>query len=253
MNQRAICLVITSFTAFWGLHPISAQTTTISFSDGAEGMVGPSGPGGATSIEPFGGNPNANMRTVFNDFGITFRNSTNPEFIDDYTQNSSITLSIDTKVEAINFGSPVSRPWLVELRDFDNPPVGYPWVSVWYKFADISASSHGNWTTFSVTIEDTSLTDLPTGWGGTGAEDPNTFEPILPADRTFASVLAGVDEIVFTTLEPGFFFGFTDHDVRIDNVSIARAGSAVPTTSTWGVVVMTLLVLAVGTVAPLRT
>jgi hypothetical protein len=45
-----------------------------------------------------------------------------------------------------------------------------------------------------------------------------TFEPILPGDRTFTSVLASVDEIHFTTFVPGFFFGFTNFDMAVDNV-----------------------------------
>ncbi|MCA9281881.1 MAG: PEP-CTERM sorting domain-containing protein [Phycisphaeraceae bacterium] len=196
-------------------------TTTVTFDGGAAGWSGPSGIGGATTIPATGGNPGANMRTVFNDFGITFRNDTNAAFIQNLSQYDEVTISIDTLVEFMNFfGQDVSRPWLIELRDYDNVSTGYPWVSVWFKFADISQSSTGTWTTFSVTIDDPQATALPAGWGGYGDEDPMTFEPILPADRTFADVLAGVDEIVFTTLEPGFFFGFTDHTVRIDNISI---------------------------------
>ena len=196
----------------------TAQTQT-TFETGAGGWSGPTGPGGATSVEASGGNSGANMRTVFNDFGITFRNS-DPGFVFDYTQPASLTIGIDTLVHDIRFfGSPVPRPWLVELRDFDNPPGGFPWVSVWFKFADISAAQHGSWTRFEVTIDDTSATALPPGWGGYGAED-GLGNPMLPPGRTFASVLAGVDQVAFTTLEPGFFFGFTDFDVRIDNVSV---------------------------------
>ena len=39
-------------------------------------------------------------------------------------------------------------------------------------------------------------------------------------------MLSGVDEMAFTTLQPGFFFGFTDHTVGIDNITITRGGSA---------------------------
>ena len=98
-------------------------------------------------------------------------------------------------------------------------------------------------TSFMVTIDDTSATDLPPGWGGTGAEN-EFFEPVLPENRTFTSVLAGVDEIAVTTLEPGFFFGFTDFDVRIDN--IARSGPAIPTMSEYGLMGMAAALLAAG-------
>ncbi len=203
----------------------ASADTVVTFDSGAEGWTG----SGNTFIDTTGGNPGNNLRTIFQGFGITFRNLSNAEFIGDYTESASKTLEIDTKVEEIDFfGTPVSRPWLVQLRDYDDPPPGFPYVSVWYKFADISEASHGSWTTFSVAIADTLATELPPGWGGTGAEDPQTFEPILPADRTFTDVIDGIDEIVYTTFEPGFFFGETAHDIRIDNVAIFSTGNAVP-------------------------
>jgi hypothetical protein len=216
-------LLIIALVAVLGLASLAfAETTIVDFEDGAEGWVGPSGPGGFTEIEPTGGNPAAHLHTVFNNFGITFYNGTNPAFAQDLSQYESVSFSVDLKVEDISFfGSPVTRPWLIEIRDFDNVPSGYPWVSVWYLFEWVGAS---DWTTWSVTIEDTQMIELPTGWGGYGAEDPDTFEPILPEDRTFNDVLAGADEIAFTTLQPGFFFGFTDFDVRLDNITIETTG-----------------------------
>ncbi len=203
----------------------ASADTVVTFDSGAEGWTG----SGNTFIDPTGGNPGNNLHTSFQGFGITFRNLSNAEFIGDYTQSVTATLEIDIKVDDINFfGSPVSRPWLVELRDYDNPPPGFQYVSVWYKFADVSEASHGSWTTFSVTIDNTLATKLPPGWGGTGAEDPKTFEPLLPADRTFTDVIDGIDEIVYTTFQPGMFFGETAHDVRIDNVSIFSTGNPVP-------------------------
>ena len=118
--------------------------------------------------------------------------------------------------------TPVSRAWLVEFRDFDNTPPGYPWVSVWYVMGTISENDA--YQTYAVTIDDPSATELPKGWGGYGAEDPSTFEPILPADRTFADVLAGTDEVVLTTFQPGFFYGFTAFDIRLDNLTLITEG-----------------------------
>ena len=201
----------------------ACELVVVTFDEGAEGWIGPAGPGGGTVLEDEGGNPGANLHTVFNDFGITFRNTSNPEFVRDLAVYDEVTLGIDLEVENISFfGTPVTRPWLVEIRDFDNTPPGYPWVSVWYLFDDVGA---GEWTSWEVTITDPSMTELPAGWGGYGAEDPDTFAPILPADRTFSDVLAGADAIVFTTLQPGYFFGFTDFDVRIDNVRIAACNA----------------------------
>ena len=68
-----------------------AATTVVTFDSGAEGWSGPAGPGGSTTIEPTGGNPGANLRTVFNDFGVTFPNSTNPAFVFDHTTSPAVT------------------------------------------------------------------------------------------------------------------------------------------------------------------
>ncbi len=207
--------------ALLALLPANLRADAVTtFSSGAEGWVGPSGGGGATTLEAAGGNPEANLRTVFNDFGITFANSSSVGFVFDLTTLTGVLIAIDLKVEQIDFfGSAVSRPWLVELRDTDDPEAGFPWTSVWWKFGDVSAATVADWTTFRVTVADPDATALPAGWGGYGAED-ELGNPILPAGRTFASVLAGVDEVAFTTFEPGFFFGFTDHTVRIDNVTL---------------------------------
>jgi hypothetical protein len=204
-----------------------AQTTTVTFDAGAEGWVGPAGPGGSTGIVTTGGNPGANMRTVFNNFGISFVNSSNPAFRGDFTTADSVTISIDVRVENISFfGSPVSRPWVLELRDTTNPPPGYGWKSVWFLFGPISQANSGTWRNFSVTF-DPNATALPAGWGGYGAETPNA-EPILPPGTTFRDVLAGVDAMAFTTLQPGFVFGFTDFTVRLDNIRVTRTVAAVP-------------------------
>jgi hypothetical protein len=201
----------------------------VTFDGGLEGWVGPSGPGGFTVIEAAGGNPGKNLHTIFQDFGVSFVNSTHPEFVGNYGANRSVTLAIDLKVHAIDFfGGPVSRPWLVDLRDYDDPWPGYPYKSVWYKFADISAAANSFWKTYTVTIDDTGSASLPPGWGGSGYEDPDTFEPTLPPGTTFADVLAGVDEIAYTTFEPGFFFGETAFNLRLDNLSIFEGAPPVP-------------------------
>ncbi len=205
----------------------AAQTTVVDFSNDAEGWSGPAGIGGATAIEPTGGNDGEYLRTQFNDFGVTFANDTNQAFLGDYTSVDEVTISIDVQVEFLNFfGQDVSRPWLVELRDFDTAQGGFPYTSAWFLFDNISQADNAGWTTYSVTFDPTS-SDLPAGWGGFGAEDPDTFEPTLPAGVGFNDVLSGVDQIAFTTLQPGFFFGFTDHTIGIDNVTISR----VPTPS----------------------
>ena len=195
-----------------------ADTTTTTFSSGAEGWY----VSGGGSIPSTGGNPGHCLRIFFNDFGVACANATNAAFTGDFGTATSVTIKIDLKVSQIAFfGQAVSRPWLVELRDLDGASGGYPYNSVYFVFANVSKATHGSWTTFSVTF-DPSSTTLPPGWGGTGAEDPVTYEPRLPPGVTFADVLAGVDRMVFTTLRPGFMFGFTDFDLRIDNITVIR-------------------------------
>lgn len=205
------------------------STTTVTFSNGTEGWVGPQGSGGSTVIEPTGGNPGEYYHTIFNNFGIEFRTDTNQAFLGDYTQYGEVNLSIDVDVNDISFfGGPAPRDLIVELRDYDNAPTGYPYVSVWYTLTTMPGATDLDWMTHGVTITDTNATELPAGWGGYGAEDPDTFEPTLPDDRTFASVLAGIDEVAFSTYVPGFFFGFTDFDIGVDNISISTTQVPAP-------------------------
>lgn len=222
MNTRAMASLV--LAAGFGIATgTNTTTTTVDFTGGVTaGWIGPAGPGGATFIDVEDGTPAPSLRTIFNNFGITFYNATNPVFVQDFTQYDSVAFSVDVLVrEVAFFGMDVSRPWLIELRDFDSGAPGYPWASVWFKFDDIAESTHGAWTTFSVTIDDPNAVALPPGWGGYGDEDPVTFEPVLPAGVTFAQILAGVDEIALTTFEPGFFFGFTDFDVAIDTIRVS--------------------------------
>lgn len=203
------------------------NTTVVTFDNGTEGWIGPQGFGGSTVIDAAGGNGGANLHTDFQDFGIEFRNSTNTAFVQDLTQYSSVTFSVDVKVNLMEFfGLPVSRPWVLELRDYDQPGPDNPlYSSVWFELANISLNP--NWVTYSITIDNPQSAALPAGWGGSGDID-GSFNPILPAGVTFASILAGYDEIAFTTFEPGFFFGESEHDVQLDNITIITKNVPAP-------------------------
>lgn len=228
--KHVLAGALTMALAFEADVCLAVEPTTVTFENGGEGWDGPQGLGGSTEIDANFGNSAPSLHTIFNDFGITFSTATNEAFLGDYTALPAVQLGLDVNTQFLNFfGQDVSRDFVIELRDFDNPSGGYPWTSVWYNLGTLTAADPG-WHTWSVTISDTSSEALPPGWGGYGAEDPVTFEPMLPPDRTFASVLAGVDEVAFTTLVPGFFFGFTDHDVAVDNLfvkAVPEPGSVV--------------------------
>ncbi len=204
---------------------VAADSSTVTFSNGEEGWYGmqPLNGVGGSGIDASMGNGAPAMRTVMENFGISWTNNTNSNFVRDYTQMGAVTFGIDVSTQSIRFfNQEVSRNLVLELRDYDDATNGLPYTSVWFNLGTLSASQQG-WQHMSVTIDDTTATALPAGWGGYGAEDASG-NPLLPADRSFASVLAGVDEIVYTTYVPGMMYGFTDYDIAVDNISV----SAVP-------------------------
>ena len=195
----------------------TALADVVTFDNGDEGWSIQN----AVTIEPTGGNPGANLyHFQIDTFGVTIANTTNAAFIGDYSAKGPVTVSLDVQVNRIwnEFVGDVARELVVEFRSYDLAQGGYPWASVWTKVGDIYTDL--DWTTMSATIADPSSATLPAGWGGTGAEDPNTYEPILPDGVTFADVMADVDEIVFTSYVPGYFYGFTNFDFAVDNISI---------------------------------
>lgn len=211
--------------ALCGLGASAASAATTTFDNGNEGWGVFFANDGVLGdfIEPAGGNPGAHLRwTMIDTFGCNLHNDSNPDYLGDYSRFSAgVELSVDVKVNSIMFwGAEVPRNLIVELVDYNDPGNPYPWTSVWYNLGEISLAQTPEWTTYKVTITDPTATALPPGWGGTGAEDPNTYAPILPPDRTFASVLANVEEIRFTTFEPGWFYGFTNYQLRFDNPSV---------------------------------
>ena len=208
------------------LTPLAAaQTATVTFDEGWAGWSGPQGSGGATAIEPTGGHPGAHAHTVFNNFGITFSTDAHAAVLGDYGGATSVTIGIDVRVESIAMlGTPVPRTLVLDLRSYSLAQNGYPWTSVWYPLALLESGQ--DWARYTVTF-DPNAAALLAGWGGSGAEDPVTFEPRLPDGLTFADVLARVESVAFTTLEPGMFYGFADFDLRIDNLHVARVADPV--------------------------
>ncbi len=205
-----------------------ASATTLALPENASvGFDGgdPSGFIGNAFFEAAGGNPNGNARFLLESFGIELRTGglgepSNPAFLGDYSSFDAVTFDLDVRVDSISFfGSEVPRDLGVTLidRDIEGPSGA---SGVFLPLGVISSSLTGDWTNLAYTIDDPTQETLPAGVIGFGDEDPDTFEPILPDGATFATVLAGVDEVRFTTFVPGFFFGFTNFDVRFDNVRV---------------------------------
>ena len=220
MNNRTTAIAALATAAFSS----GALATVTTFDNGDEGWSIQN----AVTIENSGGNP-GNFLSHFqiDTFGVTVSNSRNPAFIGDYSaKGESVSVSMDIEVTRVwdQFIGDVSRELVVEFRNHDLAQGGLPYTSVWTSIGVMTTGTP--WTTVGTTIDDTSSATLPAGWGGYGAEDPNTFEPILPAGVTFADVLSNVDELVFTTYVPGYFFGFTNYDFGVDNMTITPTPGA---------------------------
>jgi hypothetical protein len=201
----------------------NAQTYTTSFDDGYDGWEGSNGTFRTTELST----GNAYLRSVDETFGVWYRNSGNAEFLGDYTQSSSVTLSMDIKVDLLNSQNlpdglvPYTRPLVVELRNYRYAGGFHQYGSVYYVLSrEISELNQTDWTTFSITF-DPSSTVLPDGWRGFGG-DNDQDGPVLPEGATFADIVSNVDEIYFSTYDPEEFYLFAFFDVSVDNFSITR-------------------------------
>ena len=180
---------------------------------------------GNAYFQPGGGNPGGTAHFLIENFGIELRTGgigepINPRFVGDYSGFGQITFGFDVIVSSLAFGgNQIAREIGVELIDRDIQGPDGP-SGVFYLLDYISLATHGDWTRLSVTIDDPTQSDLPPGWIGFGDYDPVTFEPRLPPGATFATVLAGADEFRVTSYQPGYFYGFTDFNVRVDNVFV---------------------------------
>lgn len=217
--------------------PRTARADVTTFDNGDDGRWQFSG---AADIAPDGGNPGPHMAfQAIDTFGVNVVNDSNPAFIGD-VYRSPVRIGIDVRTDSITFfGSEVSRGLFVELRDTTTPNNhGLPWTSVFFELGTLTSSTPG-WIHYEVTIADPGSPDLPPGWIGYGAEDA-LGNPILPPERTFASVLQDVDVINFTTFQPGFFYGFTNFSLAFDNLEV----TSVPEPSSCALIAAGLLSLA---------
>lgn len=203
--------------------PAIAGSHVTTFDSGLEGWS----ISGRTNIS-MAGNPGACIDdTLIDVFGISIRNASNPSFIGNLAaRGGPMSFAVDVRTDSYTFfGTEVARTLIAEFVDNTPSSQGLPYVSVWVPIGTIAGN--GQWTSYATPAFNPSSLTLPAGWGGYGGEDTvgNSF---LPPDRTFASVMASVDEVRFTTFVPGFFYGFSNAIMAVDNPRI----TVVPTPGT---------------------
>ncbi len=230
-HYRAVTILATTLIAG---SPALAASYVTTFDSGLEGWS-ISGRTGTSNA----GNPGACIDdTLVDVFGISIRNSSSPNFIGDLTaRGGPMTFAVDVRTDSFTFfGTEVTRTLIAEFVDTTPSSQGLPYVSVWIPIGTIAGN--GQWTSYATPEFNPSSLTLPAGWGGYGAED-DLGNPFLPADRTFASVMASVDEVRFTTFVPGFFYGFSNADMAVDNPRV----TVVPAPGALAVLGMTVVAL----------
>ncbi len=221
MNYSRALLTLAALST--AANSAAAQTYTTTFENGFDGWEASNGSFLTTNTST----GNRHIRSVDETFGVWYRNSGNTEFLGDYTQSDSVTLSMDIRVDLLNSQNlpdglvPYTRPLVVELRNTRYAGSFHQYGSVYFVLSrEINETNQDDWTSFSVTF-DPSSTDLPDGWRGFGG-DNDQDGPMLPEGATFADILSNVDEIVFSTYDPEEFYLFAFFDVSVDNFSITR-------------------------------
>jgi hypothetical protein len=185
---------------------------------------------GVVTIEEFRGNPGNALMLPYMDFqgvSLSAREATSM-VLGDLSGNGPMRVSADIQVFQAHtfFNDPLDMsqwPMVFEIVSFGDPDRGIPYASV-YTIGSTWPNQLAGWTTYSFDIPDPTSTTLPKNWGGTGDEDPKTFEPRLPPGVTYADVLSRVDEVRITTFVPGFFYASNFWEVGFDNVRVETLG-----------------------------
>jgi hypothetical protein len=220
LSLIALAAALAAGTALAAPGENGMRTTFKKGETGWVGRVGPNGTG-ITYVEEKFGSPRPSLRTQYDDFlknGLRWYNDGHG-FTGDYGVVPSFTFGVDVDTLSLVEGqSQTTRDLMVWFLDYQNPPEGYEAISVGVKIGTLQAGT--GWQHWVATVADTASTELPEGWIGTGATDPNTGGSILPPGRTFAEVMHHVDEIAIQTVRQSNIFALDYFDVAIDNPSV---------------------------------
>jgi hypothetical protein len=213
----ALAAVAAFSTAASAAPAINGTVNTFAHGDGGwVGRIGPNGTG-LTFIEERTGQRKPSLRTQYDDFlknGLRWYND-GRGWTGNYAVVPSFTFGVDVDAFQLSEGqNVVTRDLWVYFLDTQHPPRGYDSISVGVKIGTMQVGQ--GWQRMTVTIPDTTATELPAGWVGTGATDADG-NPMLPKGRTFAEVMSHVDEIAIQTGRQANVLLLDAYDVAIDN------------------------------------
>ena len=200
---------------------INGMVSTFKNDDGGwVGRIGPNGTG-VTFIEATLGDRKPSYRTQYDDFlknGLRWYND-GKRWTGDYAVVPSFSFGVDVNTLKLQEGQNyTTRDLMVYFLDYQHPPKGYDSISVGVKIGTLQMGQ--GWQRMTVTVPDTTSLTLPEGWVGTGATDRDG-NTMLPPGRTFAEVMAHVDEIAIQTVRQSNILVLDDFDVAIDNPYVA--------------------------------
>lgn len=182
------------------------------------------------------GNPGAFLLLpTIDTWGINFRveDGENPLNGNLMRHGGVIRVAVDIRVFSLfNFFeqpmNPGDFPMALQLMNPGNPNDPLDDVSVYVVGFGMPTIDEG-WVRYNFEIPVPQGGELPAGWGGTGAEDPTTFEPQLPAGWTYEQVIQNVQTAQITTIIPGFFYASAFWSVGFDNLTVSLvSGSPCP-------------------------
>jgi hypothetical protein len=184
---------------------------------------------GGSVVNPFGGNPGGFLHVPYSDWywmDLWTDQVGNPATGDLTRHGGPLEFSVDIQVFQLNnwWFDPMDPAWFPLVIQFVDDSGQYP-VSVYYEGPGMPHQTAG-WVRYTFEVPDPTMTTLPPGWGGSGDEDPVTYEPILPPGRTYRSVMENVSYARITTEVPGYFYAPSWWEVGYDNLRISIVGPA---------------------------
>ena len=194
---------------------VAVQTFLEDFEDGDNPYGLTLGIPQAETIEPSGGNPGRWLRNDVLDTFIPRLTARVPPFSGDFVARGARSIRLDAQTLAASFGVP-GRPFTLVLTTFNgqpNNPNAYDYV---YTSGGLAPQVGQGWSSYAYPIPSRFSGELPAGWTGGYAGDPENLRPGV----VWQDILSDVDEVAVWWGSPAFFYIGQQFDLGVDNVRI---------------------------------